>query len=128
MPVQPLENQHAGAPKNINIAVLYAQADKEYWQGLKKHFAGLANIHKNIRKSLVEALTNYFESSLGKVHLCNQADNLHFFGLGPDSEGPLGERLYDKFLALEYPHLANDPGLQWRKIADASLVERLSLG
>ncbi len=86
-----------------------------------------AIIPSTIRKSLVEALTNYFESSLAKVHLCTHDDNLHFFGLGPHRDDPLGGKLYDKFLALEYPHLANDPGLQWANIVDASLIEGLDL-
>lgn len=87
-----------------------------------------AIIPSTIRKSLVESLTHYFESSLGKVHLCTHADNQHFFGLPPHAGEPLGEQLYNKFLGLEYPHLANDPGLQWQHIVDASLVEALSLG
>ncbi|MCB0578780.1 MAG: ABC transporter substrate-binding protein [Phaeodactylibacter sp.] len=87
-----------------------------------------AIIPSTIRTSLVEALTNYFESSLGKVHLCTQEDNLHFFGLGPHRGDALGEQLYDKFLALEYPHLMGDPGLQWSGIVDASLIEGVGLG
>jgi hypothetical protein len=86
-----------------------------------------AIIPSTIRASLVEALTNYFESSLGKVHLCTHDDNRHFFGLAPHESDPLGEKLYNKFLNLEYPHLAADPGLQWANIVDPSLIEGLLL-
>ncbi len=86
-----------------------------------------AIIPSNIRSDLVGSLTNYFESSLGKVHLCTHDDNLRFFGLTPHLGGRLGEDLYNKFLYLEYPHLAHDPGLQWANVVDASLIEALAL-
>ncbi|MCB9264940.1 MAG: ABC transporter substrate-binding protein [Lewinellaceae bacterium] len=85
-----------------------------------------AIIPSTIRESLVEALSNYFESSLRKVHLCTLEDNRHFFGLAPHEEDALGRALYNKFLNLEYPHLTGDPGLQWENIVDASLISELS--
>ncbi|MCB0587181.1 MAG: hypothetical protein KDD06_17910, partial [Phaeodactylibacter sp.] len=85
-----------------------------------------AIIPSTIRESLVEALSNYFESSLRKVHLCTLEDNRHFFGLAPHEGDALGRALYNKFLHLEYPHLTGDPGLQWENIVDASLISELS--
>ncbi len=87
-----------------------------------------AIIPSNIQASLVASLTNYFESSLGKVHLCTLDDSRCFFGVAPHSGSRLGEELYNKFLYLEYPHLAHDPGLQWPHIVDASLIEGIVLG
>ncbi len=84
-----------------------------------------AIIPSSIRESLTEALTNYFSSSLAKVHLCTLDDNQQFFGLAPYAGNKLGESLYEKFLYLEYAHLAHDPDLQWANIVDASLMEEV---
>ena len=49
MPIKPSASQFTLTPKNIYIAVLYASADSEHWEGLKKQFIGLAAKYRNVR-------------------------------------------------------------------------------
>lgn len=84
-------------------------------------------IPSSIRGSLESALNNYFQTSLNKVHLCDLADNRRFFGIGNQEKGNAqdGEALYTQFLKRQYPHLVNDPGLQWSALSDTSLLNAL---
>lgn len=82
-------------------------------------------IPSSIRSSLEQALTDYFEQSLKKVHLCTLQDNRSFFGLD-QSEAGAGELLYQQFLERQYPHLGNKPGLQWGQLVVTKLLEKIS--
>jgi hypothetical protein len=84
-------------------------------------------IPSSIRGSLEDALNNYFQTSLDKVHLCDLSDNRRFFGIGDQEKGNAqdGEALYTQFLKRQYPHLADDPDLQWGALSDTSLLNAL---
>ena len=82
-------------------------------------------IPSSIRGSLEGALTDYFQTSLKKVHLCDLKDNLEFFGQAQKDSIRDGQKLYGQFLQRQYPHLADDPALRWEILTDASLLKGL---
>jgi len=81
-------------------------------------------IPSSIRASLEESLTNYFQQSLKKVHLCTLQDNRRFFGLDPSAKGT-GAQLYQRFLTRQYPHLLEKQELQWPELISTNLLEQL---
>ena len=81
-------------------------------------------IPSSIRASLEASLTNYFQQSLKKVHLCTLQDNRRFFGLDASDTGT-GAQLYQQFLMRQYPHLLEKQGLQWPELISTNLLEQL---
>ncbi len=80
-------------------------------------------IPSSIRASLEESLTDYFEQSLKKVHLCSLQDNYRFFGM--DGKEGVGKVLYNQFLNWQYPQLAQQPELRWERLVNTGFLERL---
>lgn len=83
-------------------------------------------IPSKIKQSLIEALTNYFDSSLKKVHLCSYKDNLRFFSIDKENSN-IAEELYQRFLQLQYAEWMLDPAMQWSSIVDTSILESIQL-
>lgn len=83
-------------------------------------------IPSSIRGSLEDSLTNYFQQSLKKVHLCTLQDNQRFFGIDQTDPGE-GEQLYNSFLKRQYPHLLEKHGLQWPVLVNTYMLEQLKV-
>ena len=83
-------------------------------------------IPSKIRESLVQALTEYFTSSMDKVHLCSYEDNLRFFGL-PDADIIPGRMLYNRFIELQFKEFQHLPDMQWDHFVDTSILQNIRL-
>lgn len=79
-------------------------------------------IPSKIKADLIDSLRNYFESSLAKVHLSTLEENLTFFQVGDAPPSPAA-KLYEEFLAFQFPQFLQDPKLQWDNVVDTSVIE-----
>jgi hypothetical protein len=82
-------------------------------------------IPSQIKSDLIDSLRNYFQSSLEKVHLTDLPENLVFFAPDDSGNSP-AERLYQQFLAFQFPDFLLDPDLQWDKVVDDTIIRGIT--
>jgi hypothetical protein len=85
-----------------------------------------AIIPSKIKSDLIGSLRNYFQSSLEKVHLSDLTENYTFFASDENGSSP-AERLYQQFLAFQFPDFLLDPDMQWEKVVDDTVIKGIKL-